>query len=243
VQWGPNQEKFISSNNLKIARKRILKLGLVLVLLGVCFPVFYYFFFVSLTRVPTGAMANTIIPGDHLVVKKRAFGEIKRGDIVVFKYPKDTSVKYVFRVVGLPQETIEIRGRIIYINGKELNEERVTVRPDYGFDPDGLQELSTEGSGPYRVFYFSREEGDESGMPSDSDAGDFGASAPFQIPANEYFVLGDNRDNSDDSRYWGTVPRALVLGKPTMIYWSAHRDREGNESIRWNRVFRKISTY
>jgi len=188
-------------------------------------------------------MANTIIPGDHLVVKKRAFGEINRGDIIVFRYPKDTSVKYVFRVVGLPRETIEIRGRSIYINGKELNEQRVTVKPDYYFDEGVLRELSTEGSGPYRVFYFSRAEGDESGMPSDLEKGDFGTNGPFQIPDNEYFVMGDNRDNSEDSRFWGTVPRALVFGKPTMIYWSAHRDREGNESIRWNRVFSKIRNY
>jgi len=180
-------------------------------------------------------MANTIIPGDHLVVKKRAFGEINRGDIIVFKYPKDTSVKYVFRVVGLPRETIEIRGRSVYINGQELAEQRVTVIPDQYFDEDGLKELSTEGSGPYRVFCFQ-----ESGMPPGSENYPFGSNGPFQIPDNEYFVMGDNRDNSEDSRFWGTVPRALVFGKPTMIYWSAHRDSEGGESIRWNRVFSKI---
>jgi signal peptidase I len=230
-------------NPLKITRQRILKLGLVLVVVGVCFPVFYYIFFLHLIRVPTGSMANTIIPGDHLVAKKRAFGEVNRGDLIFFKYPKDTSVAYLSRVVGLPRETIEVRGRLIYINGRQLNEQRVTVKQDYDLDPDGLQELSTEGSGPYRVYYYSRDESDELGILPDSEAGDFGTTAPFQVPENEYFVMGDNRDNSEDSRFWGTVPRALVLGKPTMIYWSAHRDREGNESIRWNRVFRKIRNY
>lgn len=221
----------------------MLKLGLVLVLLGVGVPAFYYFFFLHLIRVPTGAMANTIIPGDHIVVKKRAFGEISRGDLIVFRYPKDTSVNYLSRVVGLPRETIEVRGRSVYINGRELAEQRVTVIPDQYFDEGGLKELSTEGSGPYRVFYFSREEGDESGMPPDSENYPFGSNGPFQIPDNEYFVMGDNRDNSEDSRFWGTVSRALVFGKPTMIYWSAHRDRQGNESIRWNRIFNKIRNY
>ena len=192
---------------------------------------------------PTGSMANTIIPGDHLVVKKRAFGEISRGDLIVFRYPKDTSVFYLFRVIGLPRETIEIRGRSVYINGQELKEQRVTVKPDYSLEEDGLQELSTEGSGFYRVYYFSREEGDESGKAPDLEQGDFGTNWPFQIPDSEYFVMGDNRDNSEDSRYWGTVPRALVFGKPTMIYWSTHRDRQGGESIRWNRVFNEVRNY
>jgi signal peptidase I len=226
---------------LKTTRKRILKLGLVIVLLGAGGAVFYYVFFLHLVRVPTGAMSNTIIPGDHLVVKKRAFGEINRGDLILFKYPKDTSVTYLFRVIGLPRETIEVRGRFVYINGKELKEQRVIVEPYY--EADALPELSTEGSGPYRVFYFSREEADESAMPSDLEKTEFGLNGPFQIPDNEYFVMGDNRDNSEDSRFWGTVPRALVFGKPTMIYWSASRDRQGNESIRWDRVFLKIRNY
>jgi signal peptidase I len=184
-------------------------------------------------------MANTVLPGDCLVIKKRAFGEINRGDIIVFSYPKDTSVKYIFRVIGLPGETIEVRGRLVYINGNELSEERVSVKPDYEFDADSLQELSREGSGPYEVFYFSREEDDAVG---DLPEGGFGIHGPFQIPESEYFVMGDNRDNSADSRFWGTVPRGLVFGKPTVIYFSSHLAKDGVETIRWNRIFRKIGT-
>ena len=222
-------------------RKRMLQLALVIVLLLVATPFFYYVFFLHMVRVPTGAMANTIIPGDRLIVKKRAFGEITRGDIIVFSYPRDPSMKYVSRVIGLPQETIEVRGKFVYINGKRLAEQRVTVKPN--FDGDTLQELSTEGAGPYRVFYVSREGLDQAGVPSDLDGGDFGTSGPFQIPDHEYYVMGDNRDNSEDSRYKGTVPRALVFGKPTMIYWSVSRDKAGNESPRWERTFTKIRNY
>lgn len=209
---------------------------------GLCFPVFYYFFFLHLIRVPTGAMENTILRGDYLVVKKRAFGEIKRGDLIVFRYPRDISQRYLFRVVGLPSERIEIRGRSVFINGQKLNEQRVIVEPDPSFDSDSLQELSTEGSGPYRVYYFSRETGDESALGRGNQDYPFGGNRPYQIPENEYFVMGDNRDNSEDSRFWGTVPRDLVFGKPNMIYWSVRHDTAtGTGSIRWNRVFSKIS--
>jgi signal peptidase I len=187
-------------------------------------------------------MANTIIPGDHLVVRKRAFGKIDRGDIIVFSQPQNTSVRFVSRVIGLPQETIEIRGMAVFINGNELREQRVMVKPD-NLDGNALQEFSTEGNGPYRVYYSSRAADDQSGVPSELEKGKFGTDGPFRIPANEYFVMGDNRDNSFDSRYWGTVPRPLVFGKPTMIYWSSRRDSEGNESVKWDRIFRKITNY
>lgn len=184
-------------------------------------------------------MANTIIPGDSLVVKKRAFGEIKRGDIIVFQFPKDLSVRYVFRVVGLPRETIEVQGQLIYVNGTALPEERIMVKPDDRAEV--LQEISSEGSGPYRVYYAARDKDDQGlGLSSDLEKETFGINQPFHIPDNEYFVMGDNRDNSYDSRFWGTVPRNLVFGKPDMIYFSSYRDHEGNESVRWERVFRKL---
>ena len=77
-------------------------------------------------------------------------------------------------------------------------------------------------------------------MSSELEKDTFGINAPFKIPDDEYFLMGENRDNSYDSRFRGTVPRTLVVGKPTMIYWTAHSDRERNDSIRWNRIFSKI---
>jgi signal peptidase I len=107
--------------------KKLLILVIALSLLGFVSIIVYRFVFLNFSRVPTGAMANTIIPGDHLVVKKRWFGEIERGDIIIFSYPGESSYRYVSRVVGRPGESIEVRKRAVYINGRELPESRVTV--------------------------------------------------------------------------------------------------------------------
>lgn len=223
---------------MKTKVKRILTLAPAILVLGVGTLVLYYVFFLHLVRVPTGAMANTIIPGDCLIVKKRAFGEINRSDLIVFSYPKDLSTKYISRVIGLPRETIEVRGKLVYINNIELPEQRVTVKPN--FEGDILEELSTEGTGPYRVFYTLLEEGNGPVGSSGLDGGDFGSNGPLQIPDNEYYVMGDNRDNSEDSRYKGTVPRSLIFGKPTMIYWSSGQDKVDKENVRSERIFTKI---
>jgi len=196
--------------------------------------IFYGKLFFNFVRVPVGSMANTIIPGDHLVIKTRAYGDIARGNVIVFKYPGDETY-YIGRVVGLPHETIHICDRFVYINGERLQEELVTVDARDFLNMEPIPELSTEGTGPYRVYYVSRS---ESGLETEVlTSGDYGVEDPYRIPENHYFLMGDNRDNSNDSRHRGTVPGELIVGKSTTIYWSSMTDDAGNETVKWDRIF------
>jgi signal peptidase I len=214
--------------------KKSLAISLIVVFfLGAVAVGVYRVFFLWMIRVPTGAMANTILPGDHLVVH-RLLGGISRGDIVVFRYP-DKDEYYVARVIGLPGESIQLRRKLVYINDRVLDEQRVMVESEHnGYDP--LTELGVEGTGPYRVYYTQHASGDEESLPDDS--GEFGVTAPFQIPADSYFILGDNRDNSYDSRFLGGVPRNLIWGKPSIIYFSVTMPNE--DTIRSERIFKRV---
>lgn len=220
-------------------RKKVLIIAPILVfLIGATGLIAYRIIFLKMIRVPTGAMANTIVPGDCLVAK-RLSGEVKRGDIIIFRYPSDPSIQYISRVVGLPGETIQVRDTSVYINDKPISEQRVFVKYPYDFDFGVLDEVSTEGSGPYRVFYF-RPDPNSSVIMDRAGRAKFAVREPFQIPDNEYFVMGDNRDNSLDSRYQGTVPRDLIWGRPGMIYWSSHENQSHQETIKWERLGKSV---
>src|SRR5436853_7262079 len=114
-------------------RKRLLIIGIGALALSGFVLISYRVFFIKMVRVPTGAMANTIVPGDCLVVK-RLFGEVKRGDIIIFRYPSQPTIQYVSRVVGLPGETIQVRDTLVYINDREIPENRVFVKTPYDFE-------------------------------------------------------------------------------------------------------------
>jgi signal peptidase I len=185
----------------------------------------YGFYAGRVISVPSGSMSNTIIPGDVLLAR-RFSRELKRGQIVILQYPGD-STYYLGRVIGLPNETLEMRGMNVYINGNmRVNEVRVMVKSTSDYNAE-LRELSTDGNGRYKVYY-------EYGSTEVVDESVLG---PHQIPPGHYFLMGDNRDNSEDSRYRGSVARELIWGEPFVIYYSTNVT---TGELRWDRVFKRI---
>jgi signal peptidase I len=204
---------------------------------------FFMTFVAQAAEVPSASMENTIFVGDRFLINKFIFApgpalpflpqrEIRRGDIIVFKYPSDINTSkevvryktlFIKRVIGLPGETIEVRGPHVYADGKLLPEFRVTARdPRLGNDDAELKDLDppdTTGE-PYTVFYSPSTISEDTKRADTSSAFAYAVKKPHKIPANEYFVMGDNRDNSADSRVWGTVPRHLVVGRAMFVIWS-----------------------
>ncbi len=157
-------------------------------------------------RVPNPGMSPTLLPGDHFSIKKTAYqqAEPKRGDIIAFRYPKDETKIFTKRVVGLPQDRIEVRDKQLYVNGERLTESYVQH-----IDPNVMTLAQN---------------------PRDN-------LAPVVVPPNAYFVIGDNRDSSLDSRFWGSVSKELVLGKAMFIYWSID---PSTKVPRWDRLNRLV---
>jgi signal peptidase I len=206
-------------------------------------------FIVQAVKVPTASMENTITVGDHLLVNKFIFApgpmlpilpqrDIKRGDIIVFKYPGNPSnperdkdednipfkVNYVKRVIGLPGDTVEVKGLKVFVNGQPLPEHIIAARNVNEKGPLEIVEDPPRQPGElYNVYYFP-ERVQNAREGHDMLAGpDFHFAVngkPAKVPLNSYFVMGDDRDNSLDSRAWGFVPRELVIGRAMFVYWS-----------------------
>jgi signal peptidase I len=177
----------------------------------VVFVLFARTFVFQQSKIPTGSMIPTLLIGDYIMVNKFAYApsldrsplmsriektllpirELRRGDIVVFKYPEEPEKDYIKRVIGLPGDLIEIRDRQVYINGEPI-EERYKIHRN----PAGLLNVEQDNYAPRRV------------------------------PEGHLFCMGDNRDNSRDSRSWGFVPRDFIKGRAFMIWWSYDEDRD-----------------
>ena len=210
-------------------------------------------FIVQAVTVPTGSMQNTINIGDHLLVNKFIFApgatwpflpmrEIRRGDIIVFKYPGNPhnrrqdrepgytpyQTNYVKRVIGLPGDTVEFRDNAVYVNNERLPEHRIIADYPNGNGQAALQVINEpprrEGE-TYSVYYEpeTMKEAERGVMPDRRDQHYALRGNPTRVPDNHYFVMGDSRDNSSDSRYWGFVPRELVVGRAMFVYWSCDK--------------------
>src|SRR4051812_27396890 len=173
-------------------------------LIAVIFVNFARIFVFQAFKIPTGSMEDNLKIGDHIIVNKFIYGpgnpqgilpmrEIRRGDIIVFRYPLQPDTDFVKRVIGMPGDTVEVRDKKVAVNGRQLDEPYV-IHEDPQIYP--LQPALPE---PYR----SRDQ--------------FG---PYTVPEGQYFAMGDNRDKSSDSRYWGTVPRSMIKGRAFVVYWS-----------------------
>lgn len=209
-------------------------------------------FILQAVTVPTGSMQNTILVGDYLLVNKFIFNpggnplpflpmrEIERGDIIVFKYPGNSvdprsdrerglvkyQINYVKRVIGLPGETVEFRNNRVYINGELLPEHRMLGDAD-----DNVSALETtefeerKPEDKWDVYYSENTmKPVQAGIKLPIERYNFGVQGkPMKVPDNSFFVMGDSRDASDDSRGWGFVPRELVIGRAMFVYWSCDR--------------------
>ena len=172
-------------------------------------------------QIPSAAMMPTLLPGDHIFVDKSP-GPVERGDVIVFRYPPDPSIDYVKRAIALGGEEIEMVRQTVFIDGAKLEQAPSGEPPPEGVALGPATVVKELASGrPYQVMV----------VPG---RGDF---PKTRIPAGEIFFLGDLRDNSRDSRFWGSVPEKLVKGRAVFIWWS--RDPSSG-AIRWSRMGKRI---
>lgn len=205
-------------------------------LVTVILALFATTFILQAFKIPSSSMEETLLVGDHLLVNKFAFAEapgsgrgwlpyreVRRGDIIVFKYPFAPHQHFVKRVVGLPGDRLKITDRRVFINGRMLPEPYKVHRSEssgrFGDNFPTRSYLSYSTNEKWDVQLEQWTQDDE-----------------LLLPPGKFFVLGDNRDNSQDSRYWGFVDRENIIGRPLLIYWSSHPRRHrgrGRETTFW----------
>ncbi|MBD0306012.1 MAG: signal peptidase I [Nitrospiraceae bacterium] len=218
------------------ARKSVLREYAEAIILAMLLAFAIRVFIVQAFKIPSGSMIPTLLIGDHILVSKLsyglqwpadcklrlsfppitcytsktivAFGEPQRGDVIVFRYPEDEEKDFIKRIVGLPGDTIEVRSKLVYINGTPSHDKSYTQRVDPGIIDGSIN-------------------------PRDN----FG---PVTVPAGSYFVMGDNRDQSLDSRFWGYVRAEKIRGKAFRIYWSWSGHGDWKQWVRWERLGKAI---
>jgi signal peptidase I len=188
-------------------------------------------FIVQAFKIPTPSMEDNLLVGDHLLVNKFVFGAqgsvfdallpfkaIKRGDVIVFKYPKDLTKHYVKRAIGLPGDHVKIVDKQVFVNGVALSEPYKIHKSPPGSYADPFRDFFPPKPHPGRIYR---------GIDEDPYwYEDFAQNGEIIVPPGQYFAMGDNRDNSADSRYWGFVRRELIVGKGLIVYWSYETDSD-----------------
>jgi signal peptidase I len=224
----------------------------------VVIAIFVITFIVQAFQIPSESMENTLLVGDYLLVNKLCYGgqglgdhvmpyqKIARGDIIVFHYPVDPQQHFVKRVIGVPGDHLRMVNKKVLINGKELDEPYVRfLEPPNNLFRDNFPRLDIAARGLGGDWWLQMKK-----LVVDDQ---------LIIPEGHYFVMGDNRDDSEDSRYWGFVPRENIIGRPLVIYWSVRDwDHSPSASIlgrlyhvayavthifqitRWNRTLRLV---
>ena len=199
-------------------RKSVVREYFESIVIAVILALFIRTWVVQAFKIPTGSMENNLLIGDHLLVDKFIFAPtstslerrllpirpLRRGDIVVFKFPEDPYRDFIKRCIGLPGDTIEVVDKELILNGKPVDDSSYTWHVDPFIIPRS----------PF--------------LQNNRTRDNFG---PYTVPAGHYFCMGDNRDNSNDSRVWGAVPREYVKGRAFMVYWSF--EAIGQEPIEW----------
>ncbi len=182
-------------------------------------------------RIPSGSMVPTLEIGDYIIVNKFSYGlrfpftphklvpvgEPEPGDIIVFRFPADPKVDYIKRVVAVPGDEVMVRHNVLYVNSERVEKEYVE---GYTFIDDNCV------SAPAELYNESMTEDHHTVLYSADKRGHLSEFGPFTVPAGEVFVMGDNRDNSSDSRAWGTVPMQNIKGK-AMVVWLSWNHCEG----------------
>jgi signal peptidase I len=227
----------------------------------VVIAVFVITYIVQAFQIPSESMENTLLIGDYLLVDKLCYGgggvgdfvipyrQIHRGDIIVFHYPVNPAQHFVKRVVGIPGDRIHLIRKRVFINGQPLNEPYARYfKPEPNPFRDDFPRLDVLDPGINADWWVQ--------MPKLVEDGQ------LIVPEGHYFAMGDNRDDSSDSRYWGFVPRANIIGRPLLIYWSISDPEEAMpptptlgdrlyhlayavthffQITRWGRTFRLVS--
>jgi signal peptidase I len=215
--------------------------------------------------IPSSSMASTLLVGDHVMVDRQSFApaakwvpimhyrDIQRGDIIVFykpaEQPNDDHIFFVKRVIGIPGDRIHLRNGVVYLNGVAQNEPEVTMSASSQYDayvndfPSVNPSRESRVTAEWSVL-----------LPTYIHDGD------LVVPPGKYFAMGDNRNNSLDSRYWGFVPRENIIGRPLFVYWSIVMPESGADEVpladraestlhemahffdetRWRRTFHRI---